>query len=420
MIKKLKRYFLITLFCFFVYLDADYNVFPLDTDYHTELSLKRKIDQYHRRYRKNFQYRVLTQTETDKKDIYLISVTENKDKVFKDKPNILIIGQIHSEEPIGLEISLKFIEFLTENKSHNLLKSYNFYIIPTLNPEGFSLVNGGISNFHRKNKKDTNKNGQFDIVIDGVDLNRNFPFNWNIDENTCPENRYYAGEYPASEIEVQSLISFFEENHIFLTINYHSSFNGAYNEKIFFPYHWEEKKSPHYDIMKFIADSFAENLPKDYLTGDNVNTFYDVHTLRTSKVGYLRDYVYHEFTSLAFDIEVGGINDRGQSVVFPPNFKLKEIIEKNIISLNHTLTVISNNIHKGLLINEGQPLRLFSGIEDSGRIRKPFRTNEYGYFFIYNPLNQRSFNILVEPETKGQRVFLYNSRNRNTQIFNIR
>jgi len=419
----LKNIVIILLLLFFIYsLYADYNVYPPDSNYHNEKKLLRTINRMISSYPSQIKSEILGVTETDQKEIYLLTIQKDLKKAYRDKPNILVIGQIHSEEPIGLEISLKWSEYLLENKKNKLLDYYNFFIIPTLNPEGFSIVSQGLSNYHRKNKKDTNQNGVFDIILDGVDLNRNFPVNWNVEENNNPENRYYAGDYPASEAETRILMSFFERKHIFITISYHSSFNGTYNEKIFFPYNWEEKKSPHYEIMNDIALKLAKHLPVDYQIDEPGNQNYQVHTQRTGKVGYLRDYVYKQHHSLSFDIEVGGINHNGQSVVFPPNKKLAEIINKNIKSLNLMLSDISKDIHKGLIVKAGQPLAFKEIIEDSHRKRKALKTNEFGYFFIYSPLNKNNFNIFYDCDINKdcRQTFIYNVKNKNTQIFHVK
>jgi len=395
---------------------ADYNVFPLDSEYHNEYTLSSTIQNLTSKYPKQVDRSVLGYTETDNKEIILLSIKKNINIINKDKPNILVIGQIHSEEPIGVEIALKFANLLLDGKQKSLLNHYNFFIIPTLNPEGFSIVNNGISNYHRKNKKDTNHNGKFDLIEDGVDLNRNFSFNWNVEEKTESNNRYYAGEKPLSENEVNALTNFLQDNQIFITFSYHSSFNGTYNEMIFFPYNHDEGKSPHFEIMTDIATRLSSKLPIDYFLKTD-KRLYAVHTSKTNKMGYLRDYVYEYFQSLAFDIEVGGINQEGQSVVFPPNSKLSEIIDKNINSLSLCLTDISNNIHKGLLVKQGRPLPLTVISENSSNIKKNIRTNQYGYFFIYNPQNQDKFNIFHQDNTNQNLIF--NPDNHNIQIFHI-
>lgn len=95
------------------------------------------------------------------------------------KPNVLIIGCFHGDEPQG-----KYLieEYIKENPKTNLL------FIPCLNKYGY------------EHNVRTNKNG--------VDINRNFPTtNW---EET-PKNEFYGGKFPASEDETKFIINVVEQ-----------------------------------------------------------------------------------------------------------------------------------------------------------------------------------------------------------------
>ena len=77
----------------------------------------------------------------------------------------------------------------------------NILFIPSLNPDG------------QKQKKRTNANG--------VDINRNFPTeNWILGE----KNRYYGGDFPASEIETNFIINIVEKYAPKLIITLHTPF----------------------------------------------------------------------------------------------------------------------------------------------------------------------------------------------------
>ena len=408
MIFDKKSFFIYFFLIIAIKLFSSFNKYPLDSDYHNESSLEIKLQRISLNNPDNINHEFLTKTQTDNKAIHLIKVSKNINIEYKDKPNIMIVGQIHSEEPVGLEVSIAFLEYLLDSKV--LLEHYNFYIIPTLNPEGFALVNSGLSSSHRKNKTDTNNNKKFDIELDGVDLNRNFPVNWNVEQQNKPTERYYAGKHANSEFEVQALCDFFYKNHIFLLINYHSSINGVFNEKIFFPYLWDDAVSEHYDIMFYIANIMANKLQKDYFSGN-----YHVHNLKTSKVGYLRDYAYIQHNILSFDIEVGGLNRKGESIVFPNNKQLRKIVKKNLNSLNNLLLSMKDNLYKGLVIKEGDILSFNELFEDSNGKKKRLITNQYGYFFVYNPSKEKTFNIYYNktitpyiPDSSKRKIFIFN------------
>jgi predicted deacylase len=88
----------------------------------------------------------------------------------------LIIGQHHGDEVLGVELAVAFARELCEKAQERrykaILGQYQFWIIPTINPEGFRSVTSGEFAWKRKNNTDSNKNGKFDLRTDGVDLNR--------------------------------------------------------------------------------------------------------------------------------------------------------------------------------------------------------------------------------------------------------
>ena len=142
----------------------------------------------------------------------------------EDEPRVLILGQCHAEEILGVEVSMELIERFLRPEEHpadfqslaGILYSSEIWIVPTHNPEGLSVVHGWIDEqenwvqdvSYRKNKTDANQNGIFDYDpigygndLDGVDLNRNYPLNWmfgdqylETDEG-CSSNPSYVSNY---------------------------------------------------------------------------------------------------------------------------------------------------------------------------------------------------------------------------------
>ncbi len=161
---------------------GSYNKYPLDSQYHTPKEVGDLLKKWAIDYKEVFYLETIGYSSNDKLPIKAFKIGFNPTSTQWSKPSILIIGQIHSEEVIGQEICLGFaqdllLNYKTNKKIQILLNSYNIWFIPTINPEGNSIVSNGKFFFHRKNKTDTNNNKRFDPGIDGVDLNRNFPFN---------------------------------------------------------------------------------------------------------------------------------------------------------------------------------------------------------------------------------------------------
>ena len=308
------------------------NKYPLDTDYYTTQKINKLIVSC--KENSSFEVRTIGYSTNDKLPIYAIKWKATKRNV----PTVLLIGQIHGEEPLGVEIVMDILQTLLKkgtasNSISKISTQYNIWFIPTLNPEGFQIVNSGKYALQRKNKTDTNRNGRFDYGIDGVDINKNFPLNWNNQALAKPSSPYYRGRKPSSEKETQALIRFFKTESILLSFCYHSSYNGAYNERIYFPWIHKGDVSADFKDMKFFAKLLASNLPRDYRKGN-----YTANEISTSEYGFARDYLYAKFGTYSYDIEVGGINQNGTSIVFPPNSMRSIIVNKHKNAMIKMLT----------------------------------------------------------------------------------
>lgn len=82
-------------------------------------------------------------------------------------PSIKLIANIHGNEVVGREVLLHFIQFLDKNYETNkqvkcLVDNVRIYILPTMNPDGFSeSIQGqceGVTGRHNKNDFDLNRN----------------------------------------------------------------------------------------------------------------------------------------------------------------------------------------------------------------------------------------------------------------------
>ncbi|OQY38713.1 MAG: hypothetical protein B6226_03250 [Candidatus Cloacimonetes bacterium 4572_65] len=330
------------------------NQYPLDSNYHKWETIADSLRKYDNILGSNSQIEIIGYSGTENLPIEAIHIHKPKssftNKLKKLSPfnssnlwdlalrdsvkKVLIIGQHHGEEPIGIEIAMAFLKSLTQESENidKLLENYYFTIIPTINPEAFRIVSNGEYPLRRKNCRDTNHNGIFDMVTDGVDLNKNYPSNWKKANLKDVNNQYYKGESAASEPEVQAVISLAEREEYEYAFLYHSSSTGAYSEVIFFPYNWLHEKSKHWSELKSFADSLAFMLPRQFLEGN-----YEVYTGETSQFGYARDYLYRNYGTFALTIEVGALTATNEVMYFPQNKKLDKIILEHINSLHNIL-----------------------------------------------------------------------------------
>lgn len=106
--------------------------------------------------------------------------------------NILVVGVIHGDEPIGEYLIEKYLE-----NNERTIKN-NLCYIPRLN-----------SNNKRKNKNN-------------VDINRNFPSkNWELKDT---DDEYFGGYYPESEEETKFLIKLTDEIQFDAIITIHTPY----------------------------------------------------------------------------------------------------------------------------------------------------------------------------------------------------
>lgn len=107
---------------------------------------------------------------------------------------ILIVGVIHGNEDDGLAV----IDLL---RTIELPAGYDLWLLPMLNPDGQAA------------QTRTNANG--------VDLNRNFPYDWG--PIAQPGDSEYSGTGPASEPETQAFVAFAQRVQPRLTLWYHQN-----------------------------------------------------------------------------------------------------------------------------------------------------------------------------------------------------
>lgn len=269
-------------------------------------------------------HRIIGFSGTENLPIYAIEIG-------KGERNILIIGQHHGEEVLGVALSIYFAKTLSYNydkdkRIKEILNEYKLWIVPSINPEGWRIVSEGLLNSKRKNNRDTDKNGRLDLRTDGVDLNRNYPVFWDKDSDVNPLSAYYKGSEPASEAEVRTIIQFSRQKDFEYALFYHSSALGLLNERIFLPA--VDKPDDKYMNLQRLAELYAKKTPRDYAGGH-----YSLHMGPSSRVGNARNFFYHSLGVPAMLIEVGGINKAGISVIPPPARMLQKIQKRHLEAL---------------------------------------------------------------------------------------
>jgi predicted deacylase len=127
----------------------------------------------------------------------------------------MIVAGIHGgDEWNTVTLANQLIAYVNQY-SNSIPEDVTLYILPNLNPDGEARAH--------------NKYGR--VNNNGVDLNRNFPVNWQADWaragcwNYLPTS---SGSEAGSEPETRALMSFIESHHIEALISYHSAALGVF------------------------------------------------------------------------------------------------------------------------------------------------------------------------------------------------
>lgn len=335
--------------------------------------------------------------------------------VKEDQPRTLILGQCHAEEILGVEISMKLISMFLHPEDYQewaynlagLLYFSEIWIVPTHNPEGLRVVHGYEENgnwiqdeSYRKNKRDVNYNGIFDYVVgvgndsDGVDLNRNYNFNWIFGDGPYEYDNgsasyqshydYYKGEAPFSESEAQVIRDLAIRENFLLSIAYHSSRSGNVSEKVIFSWLWEdEKPAPDLEVISELGTEIADKIIREDGGGGYLPVAHG------TKKGNAHDWFYSQTGTFQYLIEVGTQNMQPDDVSV-----IDGIVDKNLngafYMLNRSIGYTSGDL--------GAPANQVSGIvtdamsgnpiinaqvrilEMDGGMLKPRLTDEFGRY----------------------------------------
>lgn len=255
-------------------------------------------------------------SQEDRMPIYAMQITWDVNQS-NERPSLLFVGQVHAEEVLGVQITMDNIQTLLSHSNSSPYINWIYYLdtwwIPTLNPEGHKVVTDGLDTSYRKNKRDNNLNGIFDyspIVgsdIDGVDINRNFDFNWvHGDTLMQPGGNevydYYRGPAPMSESEIQALKNLADQKKFIYSICWHSSRTGNFSEKVYYSFNWKGvRPSPDLAFAESIAQGVANQIQKEG------NGYYEYYP-NNSRQGAFHDWMYKEYGTIQLLIECGTRN----------------------------------------------------------------------------------------------------------------
>ena len=163
------------------------------------------------------------------------------------KSSVLLLGGVHGSEWITSSLLLVFARRLCgasvgninlpEITGKNFLKNFSVTIVPCLNPDGVEIaINGcGSAGEYKEAVQRLQNRGIWQANAAGVDLNHNFPADWQQLHRleikngiTSPSNTRYGGKRPASEPETNAVMKLCAESKFRHALAFHSQGEEIY------------------------------------------------------------------------------------------------------------------------------------------------------------------------------------------------
>jgi len=202
----------------------------------------------------------------ENREIFAVEISDNPG-VDEGEPASLYTAIHHAREPNGMTSLIYFMWYLLENYDNDefvkeILDNTSLHFIPCINPDGYvynqtQQPNGGA--LWRKNRRN-NGDGSF-----GVDLNRNYGFEWGIDDigsSSNPNSNTYRGPEPFSEPETQAVKLYCEENEFTMALNFHT-----YGNLLIHPWGFNDSPTPEDLFFKEVAKEMVKHNEYVYGTG---------------------------------------------------------------------------------------------------------------------------------------------------------
>lgn len=186
------------------------------------------------------------------RNIYALKISDNVGSE-EEEAEALFLGCHHAREWIAVEVPLYLAKHLLEQygsdpKVKTLVDNAEIWIVPIVNPDGLEYSIHGYR-YWRKNRR-FNADGSY-----GVDLNRNYGYNWGLDDEGSspdPNSAVYRGPAPFSEPETQIIRDLVGAHDFESLVSYHN-----YSQIIIYPWGYTHELSPDADLMGALARNMA-------------------------------------------------------------------------------------------------------------------------------------------------------------------
>ncbi len=277
------------------------------------------------------------------KDIWALRITSDLNTA-NTKPAVIFMGGHHAREHLSVEMPLMFAQYLVDQyragnqKIVGLINSRDIHIIPVVNPDGMEYdIKDGTYKMWRKNRA-RNANGTF-----GVDLNRNYGYQWGTGGSSSdPNSETYKGPSAFSEVESTAIKNYVEAHtNISILLTLHS-----FSKLILYP--WGHKYNP----IETGADQQVHSVMAHKMSEWNGYTPEQSSELYIAS-GDTTDWSYgaHKIISFTFELDPAN-NGFGGGGFYPGPSVIQPVFQKNIEPFLY-LIEYSDNPYRALNVGIG-------------------------------------------------------------------
>lgn len=189
-------------------------------------------------------------TSLENRDMWAIKISDNV-MVDEDEPELLYTAIHHAREPVSNETCLQLMEHFAQGYGSDpeltyLVNNRELYFVPIVNPDGYAYVDTN-DPYWRKNRR-----GGY-----GVDLNRNYGFQWGYDnQGSSPYtgDETYRGASAFSEPETQNIRDLCEAREFIFATNFHT-----YGEYYLWPWGYIPSGTQENELFEVFGDSLSQD-----------------------------------------------------------------------------------------------------------------------------------------------------------------
>jgi len=242
------------------------------------------------------------------------------------RPVVYYNALTHAREPEGMQALFYFIDDLlakygSDPTATYLLENRVLYICPVVNPDGYfrnQTTNPTGGGLWRKNLRDNDASGTVNS-LDGVDINRNYGFQWGLDNvgsSGSFSSETYRGPAAFSENETNAQKNIVVALQPKTGLSFHT-----YSDLLLHPWGYTTAAPPDSNVFYEWDDEMS--LGAGYITGQSPRVLYGVN-------GEYNDWTYGETTikprAYTWTPEVGGPNDG----FWPAPSRIQPMAEENL------------------------------------------------------------------------------------------